>query len=136
MIDELAREDTGKVLDNAYRFHLALIGNGSLKEDSFKSAQSNAQNLFFDLMGTIRPWEGSSAEERKNQEIEALRARYIERFGDPDDPEFQAEMQRQLEIWQASDDALRNTEDDMERIDRLRSLRDARLQNATRQQGS
>lgn len=141
LLAALAKEDDLRIIENSYHFHLASIGNSSLDGESLKRLRDFARETFYDIMGNLRPWEGSTAEARKEKEIEDLRQRYINRFGDPSDPAFQEEMRKQLEIWENSQkDNVDIEAEEMDRIDRLRKYRDERLaarqyEKATRQQG-
>jgi hypothetical protein len=88
------------MIDAAYRFQLALVSNSQLTDDSFQKAQTRSVELFHDMIGALRPWEGASYVERKQQEFQDYRQMYIDAFDvDPSDPEFQAwEAQRIAEV--------------------------------------
>ena len=97
LLNSMQQEDNRKVLDYAYQLRLALVGNSGLSDESFKDVQAQAKETFFDILGNLRPWEGITGEARKNNEIADLRKQYIERFGDPATPEFQARLKRSLD---------------------------------------
>ena len=99
VLNGIAKEDDLELQRNIFNFHLALVGNSGLTEDSFKSSQERARDTFFDIMGLLRPWEGMSAQARKKREVDSLREEYIKEFGDPSDPEFQRREQESLEVW-------------------------------------
>jgi hypothetical protein len=119
LANSVGTEDDKEVLQNIYRFHLALVSNSGLTEDSFKSAQTNARDTFFDLIGSLRPWEGTNAAERKGKEIEDLRQAYIDAFGDPNDPVFAKQLEEGVARLLAAQHEKENREDDMDRVRRL-----------------
>jgi len=96
LLNGLAREDDQQLHRGVLDYHLALVANSGLTEDSFKTAQENARNAFYDILGSLRPWEGASAADRKRREIEDLRQAYIKEFGDPSTPEFKAARAEEL----------------------------------------
>ena len=89
MIDALARKQNATVHDATYRFYLAQVAHGSLEAKSFAKAQDSAQESYYDLIGALRPWEGSSYLHRKKKEFGGYRQAFIDAFGvDPLDPAF------------------------------------------------
>ena len=89
IIRAMRRRNDSELHGNAYKFHLALLGNGRLTKESFERTQTAAQESFWDLVGTIRPWEGENYAARKNKEFDNHRQAYIDNFGvDPTDPRF------------------------------------------------
>jgi hypothetical protein len=76
-LDEL---DLLKVLHN---HQCALISNSSLEKDSFKSVQTQARDLFQDMINIMRPWQTKdSSTVNKQTLVEA----FTQEFGDPNDP--------------------------------------------------
>ena len=89
VIDSLQRRKNYVIADAVFRSHLARQSNGSLSNDSFQAAQKDALEAFYDLLGAIRPWEGSSFEDRKGKEFSDYRENYKAAFGwDPYSDEF------------------------------------------------
>lgn len=75
----------------AFHHQLALVANSGLTNDSFTAVQERAQELFWDIVGKVKPWEGANYTERKKREFTDARQKYIDNFGvDPMDPQFQA----------------------------------------------
>lgn len=80
--------------------HLALVSNSGLNENSFEKMQRQSHELYFDILGNVRPWEGADYTARKGNEFKRGRQAYIDAFGvDPLDPGFRAwEAQRITDI--------------------------------------
>jgi hypothetical protein len=89
-IKELARRNELIVYDARYRFNLALLSNPRLTDESFDKKQEAAVEIYHDIVGSVRPWEGGYVKQ-KQAEIKTARQDYIEAFGvDPSSPEFLA----------------------------------------------
>ena len=136
--------DDDRVLQDAiYRFHLSLVSNSGLTEESFAEAQKNAQNGFYDVVGLLRPWAGVSAAERQTQEVDTLKKAYEEAFGRSlDDPEFIKQEEEAVARWRADRaqqrDSFESEEDRVRRLraeskERIRKLHDERLERIKRQ---
>lgn len=125
---ELVREDDTVIQKGILDFHLALVSNSGLDDDSFKSAQESAKTAVFDMMGLLRPWEGQSYQDRQKQEYQSLVDEYKREFGDPSDPEFQAREAEALAAWQRQL-AAQPGETDIERIMRLRREQTRRIRD-------
>ncbi len=128
----MLREDDLKIQTSAFDFHRALVANSGLTEESFKSAQTNAKDTFYDIIASLRPWEGKSSAARKEKESTSLRQSWFEAFGvDPNDPAWQENNRRDIEKWKAERNHNRSdaVESDRGRIDRLRRERDAKIQS-------
>lgn len=116
----MAKEDTLTLQQGVFNFHLALVSNSGLTEESFNKQQELARDAFYDIMGTVRPWEGVSADARKHKEISDLKQAYIQAWGDPSDPAWQARQAQALAAWQ---EELKNSthvseEDEWARVNR------------------
>lgn len=97
-LEALERRGKERAVQAAFDYHLALVANGSLTEKSFEGCQQAAKERYFDLLGTIRPWEGKSFAERKAAEFRDARQQYIDATGfDPLDPEFKKYEAQQIE---------------------------------------
>jgi len=119
LLSGLAREDDFKIQRSIFDFHRALMGNSGLTEDSFKSAQDHARDSFYDIIGSLRPWEGGSAQERKAKEVEDLRSAWFEAFGvDPNDKEWEAKQEARIAEFnrKVEEDRANAPESDMERV--------------------
>jgi len=99
LLNAMVREDDFLLQRGIFDYHRSLASNSGLTEESFKLSQERARDSFHDILGALRPWEGSSAEERKAKEYADLRQAYVEAFGDPSDPEYQAEQEEKLRQW-------------------------------------
>lgn len=89
ILDGLQRRKNYVVADAVYKANLARVSNGSLTSDSFQKVQNDVQESFYDLVGTVRPWEGETFGERKAKEFEDYREHYKAAFGwDPLSDEF------------------------------------------------
>jgi hypothetical protein len=113
-----------------------LVANAGLTEDSFKSAQTNAKDTFYDMIAMLRPWEGVTAKERKAKETENLRMAWFEAFGiDPDDPEWEEREKKKIEAWREERERMKAEapEDDYDRVMRIRGERDVRINRLRRQ---
>lgn len=98
ILGTLERRGKERSVRAAFDFHLALVANGSLTEKSFEGCQDAAKERYFDLLGTIRPWEGKTYAERKASEFRDARQQYIDQTGfDPLDPAFKAYEAQQIE---------------------------------------
>lgn len=117
-------EDNLRLQDASFRFSLALVSNSGLTESSFKASQEDAKSGFYGLLGTLRPWEGKTYEERKAAEYEELRELYIQICGNPNDPEFQRKLAADQARWQAQQAALTSVETDDQKI--MRKLYESR----------
>ena len=83
LVTEMSQEDDAKLKNKLYDYHLALVANSGLTEDSFKSVQESARNTFEEIIGTIRPWEGRSADQRAQTERDQFRDTFLA-LGGPD----------------------------------------------------
>jgi hypothetical protein len=131
LLGGVATEDDLEVFRNVYRFHLALVANSGLTDESFRTAQDNARDIFHDLVRMLRPWEKSKLEV-KQEEIDSYREQYKAAFGfDPMDKE---EEQRRLDAWaEAIKKAQEETADDTERIRLSMAAQQERLAELKRQ---
>lgn len=89
LLDGVGRQKNYVVADAIFRANVAKASNGNLTEESFKQAQKDVQESFYDLLGTVKPWEGESFDDRKRQEFSDYREDYKQAFGwDPLSEEF------------------------------------------------
>lgn len=122
LIRGMVWEDDLKLQRSVFDFHLALVSNSGLTEESFKQSQKHAKDAFYNILGLLRPWEGTTPEARQKQEIDALKQAYHEAFGESlDNPEFIQREKEAVARWAAEREAQRSDfEDDMDRVMRLR----------------
>jgi trans-2-enoyl-CoA reductase len=94
-MDESAHE---KLLQNAYKFQLALVSNSRISADDFSRVQREAKELFSDIEGSLRPWLGRTKEDRGRNQYDEFKEQW-KAFGgfDLDDPEAKAEWEEKLE---------------------------------------
>lgn len=122
----MAQDDDRLVVKAAYDFQLALMGNGSLTEDSFKKTQERARDAFNDLVNTVHPWAAKSSEELKQNSIDNLIEMYKETFGvsDLNDPEFIRKIEEGIEADRQRRKKRQLKESDEDRLNRLLRERD------------
>lgn len=127
----MARDDEANGLRVAYDFQRSLVGNGSLTEESFKSSQSAAKELYSKLLEVLSPW--MKTEDGKIQEdtLSSLINLYKTVVGDPDEPEFRKKLIHDMEMLEKgrAEPAIKESEE--ERIERLMAAR----QNAYKAKG-
>jgi hypothetical protein len=100
LLTAMAREDDQKIQKGVFDYHRALVANSGLTEESFKGAQTNARDAFYDLIGALRPWEGSSAKERAAKENEDMRLAWFQAFNiDPNDPDWEEKNKAKIAEW-------------------------------------
>lgn len=97
LVGDLARDDDLEILKAAYEFHLALLSNPQLTEDSWKATKKTAAELFNEIVNISQPWGARSTEQRRDEEMTRLRDLYVDVIGDPDDPDFRAALQAEVE---------------------------------------
>lgn len=112
-------DDERELIKAALTLQCALVGNGSLTPEDFKSTQERAQHLYLDLANALRPWAAKTPEQAKQEVVDELIELYKKHIGDPNDPEFRMRLEM---------DAARNAEmmkqqaaveTDEQRVDRL-----------------
>ena len=86
----MAREDDLEIIKSAFKFHLALVANPQLTDESWKASKKTAIELFNDVINVIHPWAAKSTTERKQEEFDKLHSLYKTMIGDLADPEFKA----------------------------------------------
>lgn len=92
----MAADDVMKLTQAAFAYQCALVGNGQLSEEGFKTSQKTAIALYNEIVNNVEPWARSSIEDRKQDEITALVEDYRRLVGDPNDPEFRAKLDADL----------------------------------------
>ena len=93
LIRAMAVDREIEIMKAAYAFQCALVGNGSLTEDSFKTIQRGAKETFNEIANTLQPWAATSSEEIKQREISGLMEMYKQLVGDPDDETFMRRLE-------------------------------------------
>ena len=91
-LDYLGREAWRKADEYAYQFHLALL-DYQLDAERFDLHIEQATATRNALTACLMPWENVGPTELVDV-VQSMKQRYIEVFGDPDDPEFQKEIER------------------------------------------
>lgn len=80
-----------------YSYHLALVSNSGLTDDSFKSTQKTAKGNFEDIINSMRPWSGTK-EDRLDGEVDQMKEDWKRFFDwDLDDPEAVKTWHDQIE---------------------------------------
>ena len=80
-MSELADQDDIKVLTELLKFHLACVSNSGLSEDSFKSAQDSAKEIYEEIKGIYKPWNTVKAKVKTLTEDESTREAWKHFFG-------------------------------------------------------
>ena len=98
LVSEMVTEDNSKLLRDLYTYHLALVANSGISEDSFKSVQESARKNLDQIIAAKRPWEEHEQEDRVTSEVEQYRED-MRRFFDIDlDDEEQRKAH--MESWE------------------------------------
>lgn len=128
VVQSMATEDELVGLKAALQFQCALVGNGTLTNESFDAAKKTSQNLLNSIFNLTQPWAAKSISEVKTEEIQSLVDLYKQTIGDPDDPEFRKKLEADLARLESDRLSAMSAvpEDDMARIDRLMREQDAR----------
>lgn len=111
-------EDERELISAALTLQCALVGNGSLTPEDFKSTQERAQHLYLDLANALRPWAAQSPEEAKQKVVDELIDVYKKYIGDPNDPEFRMRLEMDA-ARHAAEMRKVPAETDEQRVDRL-----------------
>jgi hypothetical protein len=100
MIAGMSRDDDFDLQTKVMDFHLALVSNSGLTEDSFKSSQANARETFYDIIAVTRPWEMGSKDQRQEKLLNDSYDAYKAAFGeDLRDPEFKERNKADVAQW-------------------------------------
>ncbi len=94
-------DDDVAALKCALDYQLALVGNGQLTKESFKSVQKRAKELINEIVNLVQPWEAKSTDGIRNSEVEQLIDTYKRLVGDPNDPAFQRKMKEAEKVFAA-----------------------------------
>lgn len=98
LVSELADQNDIKVLTELLKFHLACVSNSGLTEDSFKSAQDSAKEIYEQIQGIYKPWATASSRIKTLTEDESTREAWKHFMGfEMGDEEGLAEWQKDFE---------------------------------------
>jgi hypothetical protein len=97
VIRAMTADRDAEILRAAYAFQCALVDNGNLTDDSFKTAQARTKETFNDLVNAIQPWAARTTGEVKKTEIAGMVETYKRLIGDPGDPKFRDRMLASIE---------------------------------------
>jgi hypothetical protein len=87
LLNEMTAQEDCNLMRELYSYHLALVSNSGLTDDSFKSTQKTAKGNFEDIINSMRPWLGTK-EDRLDGEADQMKEDWKHFFGwDLDDPE-------------------------------------------------
>ena len=118
LVNEMTSQADKELLEHLYAYHLALVSNSGLSEDSFKSTQDRARENFDDLVGTLRPWAGRTKTDRHQHEYEQFKADWQRLVGwDVSDPKLVKEWEEDVKVSVAEAKLKREKESQAE-IDR------------------
>jgi len=91
LLNEMTTQSDRALIEHLYSYHLALVSNSGLTENSFKSVQESAKENFEELLNASRPWSKSTG--RFDNVREELVQGWKEVWGeDLDDPKV-------MEAW-------------------------------------
>ena len=92
MLDYVARGNDRKVTEYKYQYNLALI-DYQLDDARFALHRDQLAALRNELIASLLPWADVGPVDLAEY-IHAMQGKYAEVFGDPDDPEYQKEIER------------------------------------------
>jgi hypothetical protein len=96
-LDYLSRRNQARIIENQLQQHLAVL-DYALESNQFNHHWEGAGTLQNRLFNLTQPWLDVGPEDP--QEIAAmLQEQYTAEFGDPNDPEYQAEIDRLIASW-------------------------------------
>jgi len=105
-LEGLRREDDLVGAQAALQYHLSLVSNSGLTEESFAAAQERCRSLLHRIYGKLRPWEGLNEDEHDARYRDRLVEEHRRRFGDRSSPEAREQIRRDVERWKAEMEAL------------------------------
>ena len=91
LVSEIATTDNAQLLRDSYTYHLALVANSGLAEDSFKSVQESARETLDKLIELRRPWEAGDRANKLLDEVAQFKEDFKHFAGVDLDDEEQAE---------------------------------------------
>lgn len=118
----MSRDDDLEIVKAAYRFHLALVANSQVTEESWKASKKNATGLFNDLINLLHPWGARTAEQRREEEVNHLGELYRKLIvGNHTPEEWEAIVEAEAARMRVDDEAEPESAD--ERVERLAAAR-------------
>jgi len=97
VIDYVGRQVSAKLAEHKFQFNLAVLSYLTHR-DTLEMHWDSAEMLRSRLCRKLAPWLKVGPEDVK-ETLKEMRDRYIETWGDPNDPTYQAEMQRLIQHW-------------------------------------
>lgn len=98
LLDEQSRIEDEDLLGEAYRFHLALMSNSALTDDSFNRSKKGALETFTEIFNLAHPWETTSTRKLRQEQVSRLIDAYEKIFGGSmKDPAFRARVEADVE---------------------------------------
>lgn len=91
IMQELERTDDIQLEEYEYRINLALIDQSS-EEEVLKMALDATEATCHRMEALVRPWLVDTPTTDLHDTIKTMRDQYVEIFGDPSTPEFQARL--------------------------------------------
>src|SRR4051794_18995003 len=92
LINPMLDEANIQVLHVLLAKQLGLVGNGMLVDESFKSAQTQSNELGNKIINLMRPWASKDLGELQQGQTGGMVAMYKRLLGDPADPVYQQKM--------------------------------------------
>jgi|TARA_R110002051_G_scaffold69032_1_gene124260 phosphotransacetylase len=113
LISEMVTEGNSKLLRDLYSYHLALVANSGISEDSFKSVQDSARQNLDQIIAASRPWEQHEKEDKITTDIAEFREDMRRIFDiDLDNEEEYAAYMEESEQFDAQNAELAEEEDE------------------------
>ena len=98
MLNKQRRANRQAVIRLRMSHSLSGLANSGLTPDSYSKIARGAKEQYYDLLGTIMPWEGLGFVDHKKNELDEARQAYIDNFNvDPLDPDFKKWESGQVE---------------------------------------
>jgi len=86
VVTALQRQEDIYLFQAHLQYHLAVVSNAGVNQESLSKAQQAARESFYDLQGTLRPWAGVTSGDRHTHEAEQFKAQWKQLTGwDPTD---------------------------------------------------
>ena len=92
LLNGMQRDSDLKLREAVYQYHLALVANSALDDESFKKVQGAAKDTFDDILEAYRPWDDEARSDRYKHGVSGAMEAYKRLIGDPDDPEYQRKI--------------------------------------------
>jgi len=97
LVSEVEHKDNSELLRDLYTYHLALVANSGLSDDSFKSVQESARDNLDRIISELRPWDAKDKTDRISDEVSQFKEDFKGFFDiDLDDEDQKKEYYEEL----------------------------------------